>query len=124
VEEFTEIAQLFRKAQEKVQELHRGSLIVKALTSLEKLVEGYEYIETSEEGIPSQDGKVLITKVTRKKKYNPPNVAAVIFVLTNLDPENWKDIRKIDIKGKLELDDLSKLSNEDLEERIRLLSNK
>ena len=33
-------------------------------------------------------------------KYYPPKLGAIIFALCNLDPENWKNIFRIEITGK------------------------
>jgi hypothetical protein len=124
VSEFAELAELYKKAKEDYREKFKQSLKAKALTSLEKMVTGWEYYETQEEGVPGKDGKIKTIKTVRKKKFVLPVPSAVFFTLTNIDPENWKNIQTNNIQGKLELDNLSKVSDSDLDSRIRELESK
>ncbi|GAB4493346.1 MAG: hypothetical protein OHK0045_22660 [Raineya sp.] len=122
--EFEGIEALLKDAQRQKDESFKKSLKEKAKTSLEKLIEGFESVETYQEGLPGKDGKITTTKVTTKKRFIGPNVTAVIFALTNVDSENFKHKAETEHKGKIEIDNLSKLTDEELEFRIRELQNK
>ncbi|MCU0439334.1 MAG: hypothetical protein MUC49_15685 [Raineya sp.] len=124
VNEFAEFAEIYKKAKEDYKEKFKQELKAKALTSLEKMVTGWDYYETQEEGIPGKDGKIKTIKTVRKKKHVLPVPSAVFFTLTNIDPENWKNIQTNDIRGKLEIDNLNKVSDEDLDKRIKELESK
>lgn len=80
-----------------------------AKVSLRKLVQGYTaeekvIIQTpsktkrDEKGIPEPEIKEQKTI----RKHIPPNTGAVIFALTNGDPENWKQRQVQDISAKVD----------------------
>ena len=52
-------------------------------------------------------GKAVLEKQVTRTVHHPPDVAAGIFLLTNLDPENWKNRRdeKTDISAALEFEE-------------------
>ena len=52
-------------------------------------------------------GKAVLEKQVTRTVHHPPDVGAGIFLLTNLDPENWKNRRdeKTDISAALEFED-------------------
>lgn len=59
--------------------------------SLAKLATGYEWEQVTTELENDADGKPRIKRQTRRTMHEAPNVAAAIFLLTNLDPERWKN---------------------------------
>lgn len=61
-----------------------------ALSGLALLVQMYEYEEVTTEYVEGKDGKPKIKSQKKVKKIIMPNPGAVMHVLTNLDPENWK----------------------------------
>lgn len=83
--------------QRKVEDV-KNALIQKALgytTSKSKL---------TEKGV-SKDGKMTTkeaVRITEDITY-PPDTAAAIFVLTNLDPDNWKNRRFNEVDGALDV---------------------
>lgn len=54
----------------------------------------------------------MVTKVDSIKHY-PPDTTAAIFWLKNRDPENWKDVHKIDHSG--QVTHVHEISDEELE---------
>ena len=92
--------------------------------SLYKRALGYEYEET--ETTAGADGSRRIKKT---KKAVAPDVTACIFWLKNRQPERWRDVRQVEqtgagggpIRVKTEGGpDLSRLSDDELEEYARL----
>lgn len=97
-EESSEIAGLYKKAQDACAEVYKGQLREKARTSLDKLVEGYTVTEVRHEKTDS-DG-FLIDKTVTITKHIAPNPTAVIFALTNADPTNFKHKQEMDVTSK------------------------
>jgi succinyl-CoA synthetase alpha subunit len=125
INDHSEISELYKEAQKKADEIFKKNLKEKAKTALEKLIEGYESIETFQEGIPGKNkGEIITTKVTTRKRFVGPNATTVIFTLTNTDSANFKHKSETELKGKIEIDNLSKVSDEELEKRIKELENK
>lgn len=123
--EIEEIELILKDAQRQKDESFKRNLKEKAKTALEKLVAGFESVETYQEGIPDETtGKIITSKVTTRKKFVPPNPTAVIFALTNVDGDNFKHKSETEHKGKIEIDNLAKLTDEELEQRIKLLQKK
>lgn len=52
-------------------------------------------------------GKAVLEKQVTRTVHHPPDVAASIFLLTNLDPDNWKNRRNdtTDINASLEFEE-------------------
>lgn len=71
---------------------------VKVEKSLAKLATGYDWEQVTTELENDADGKPRIKRQTRKTMHEAPNVAAAIFLLTNLDPEKWKNRQAKDVK--------------------------
>ena len=44
-------------------------------------------------------GEMRVVKAVGEIQYYPPETAAAIFLLTNLDPDNWKNFRGPEIKA-------------------------
>ena len=96
------------------------------VNALKKKALGYEYTETSEEGGPrmvplkEQDGSLVINprtgkpvmtesdeiitkKLHRRQVVVGPDTGAAIFMLTNLDPEHWKNRQATTLDGGLDI---------------------
>ena len=69
----------------------RRKCINTAVNALLKRVEGYDVPLTSEDAIKDSSGRLVTKSASRKMKHIPPDVDAIKFVLTNLDPEHWKN---------------------------------
>lgn len=59
--------------------------------SLWKRAKGFDFEETKTEFAAGADGKPVIIRQTKTKKHIAPDTGALIFALTNVDPENWKN---------------------------------
>lgn len=70
-----------------------------AMSGLALLIQKHEYEETKVEYTEGKDGQPRIKSKVITKKVIMPNAAAVIFVLTNRDPENWKHRQALSLSG-------------------------
>ena len=77
----------FSGAIKKAKEGFRDNLKVDLVKSLANCAKGYEYTKTKEE----YDGNKRLLRKTEEKVKVAPNVGAAIFLLTNIDPERWKN---------------------------------
>lgn len=90
----------FCEAIKKAEERRLGFFVVEAKRSLLKKIQGYEVKETQIVSIPGVDEKgnpkQIIKEKKTIKKHIQPDTTAIIFALTNLDPEHWKNRQNID----------------------------
>ena len=77
----------YAEAIKKAKSDFRDNLKVDLVKSLANCAKGYEYIKTKEE----YDGNRRLLRKTEETVKVAPNVGAAIFLLTNLDPERWKN---------------------------------
>lgn len=97
----------FSEQIKRAREVRDEKTVVEAKRSLFKLIEGF-YVDNyktiyENSGKLDHEGKPIKTpkEWTIYQKYYPPKLAAIIFVLCNLDPEHWKNIfRIIKVTGK------------------------
>ena len=80
----------FSKAVKKAEAKRMESLAVDARNSLRKLVNGYVVTNTKTKVRTLTNGKTEET-TEEEVKHIEPNTAAVIFALTNSDPDNFKN---------------------------------
>lgn len=97
-----EFSEAVKTAKEQYAEWERNQLLADAKKSLMTLINGMDYEEVTTEYEPDRHGEPKIKKQTRKSKKIPPSAAAIIFALTNRDPDNWKNRLAQDISGKVE----------------------
>lgn len=81
-------------------------IVVAATRSLYKLIEGFYITEEKRifdksrnhgtDGAISPDVKTVILNT----RYISPNLGAIIFVLTNRDPQNWRNTFRVEVTGK------------------------
>ncbi len=96
----------FREAIEKARGLRMDQMLVDAKRSLKKLINGFDVEEvrtvTVDTGQKTREGKSILKTKERvvTKKHYAPNTGAVIFMLTNGDPETWKNRRINEHTGK------------------------
>lgn len=89
------------------------SILVDAKVSLRKLVQGYTAEETTVLTIPSEKKDIKgnpipqIKEQKTTKKHVPPNTGAVIFALTNLESESWKNRQSFEGKMETKVEGLS-----------------
>jgi hypothetical protein len=97
-----EFAELIKKARNKFDEL----IVSEAKKSLIKMIRGYTVQEkktvTVDTGKKDENGKpiVKVKEHSVTDKHYQPVPAAVIFALTNRDPENWKNKQTNEVTGK------------------------
>lgn len=91
----------YADAIKRAKEEFRGKLEKNIVTSMAQAATGYEYEETSTEFI-NRDGVPVPRKTLKTKKRAQPNVAAGIFLLTNIAPERWKNKMNTEHSGQVE----------------------
>ena len=69
----------------------RETIVQTLEQSLWKRASGYEVEEVKNEYRTLKDGGKVLVKSSKTTKHFPPDTGALIFALTNLDPENWKN---------------------------------
>ena len=88
-------------------EVFQQRTVQEVANALVKAAKGYEFVKTKTEGKPQvvteydpstgkkvktyQTDKIIPVKSTREVIQVEPSVAAATFLLTNMDPENWKN---------------------------------
>lgn len=92
VDEFGEFGELYKNAQAAAENVYFERLKQKARTALEKKIEGYD-VELVETTI----GEKGTTVKTVQKHFNPSDTA-IIFALTNKDPENFRNKHNVEIE--------------------------
>lgn len=102
----------FAMAVEKAKSDFDANIVRVATRGLMQLVTGYEYDEkkTEYEKDPSNPDKQRIVKQTIVRKKVAPNITAVIFALTNKDPENWKNRLNTQVDGKVKTESDTQVS--------------
>jgi len=100
-----------------------------AKKSLLKKIQGYTIQEKRVvmiEGKADGEGKTKpkIKEQTIIDKHFQPDTAAIIFTLTNQEPENWKNRYNNEITGKDGKDLFAGMTDEDLNKRIEELEKK
>lgn len=66
-----------------------------ARSGLAKLLDVHEYEEVTTEYTTDKKGKPVVKAQKRVKKKIMPSATAVIFALTNRDPDNWKHKQEV-----------------------------
>ena len=107
------------------------SMVVEAKKSLIRKIRGYEVTETRTITVPDGSKKDASGKPIPKikeqittKKHVAPDTAAIIFTLTNGDPDNWSNRQTNILTGKDGKDLFSLKSDEELTTMISDLSRK
>lgn len=106
------------------------SLVIDAKKSLRKKVSGYDVTETKVVTIPGKkkdkEGNPLpiIKEQTTTKKHIQPDTAAIIFTLTNGDPDHWRNRQSTEVTGKDGQDLFAKKTDEELAAMIEDLHRK
>lgn len=98
--------------------------VQEAKKSLVKKICGYEVTETSVTTIPGKDGKPQIKEQKTNKKHIQPDTAAIIFTLTNGDPEHWRNRQSTEVTGKDGKDLFASKTDEELDKEIEDLKRK
>lgn len=81
----------FSASLKKARKEFRETIVQTLEQSLWKRAAGYEIEESKNEYRTLKDGSKVLVKSSKITKHFPPDTGALIFALTNLDPENWKN---------------------------------
>ena len=81
----------FSDSLKKARKEFRETIVQTLEQSLWKRAAGYEVEEVKNEYRTLKDGGEVLVKSSKITKHFPPDTGALIFALTNLDPENWKN---------------------------------
>lgn len=87
----------FCEAIKRGKEIYKANLIKQAEKSIFELVAGAEEVNEKTEIVSDASGSPKIAKKIVTKHRQAPNVAAVIFALTNLKGDAWKNKQNTDI---------------------------
>ena len=105
---YAQIAANYSRAKKDATKAFRTGLKDLARNSLERLVAGFEYEEVHK----TYKGRKL-ESTKRVKRQTAPNVTAVIFAITNMDPANFKHIADLRNKGSIDMDQVNKIRLKD-----------
>lgn len=120
----------FALAVEEARDELMQSLVIEAKKSLRKKIQGYDVTETKVVTIPSKEkdkdgkGKPRIKEQTTVKKHIQPDTAAIIFTLTNGDPDHWRNRQSTEVTGKDGKDLFAQKTDEELAAMIQELQRK
>lgn len=114
----------FAEAIEQAKEERMQKFVQEAKKSLLKKIRGYDVTETSVTTIPNKDGSPKIKEQKTVKKHILPDTAAIIFTLTNGDPEHWKNRQSNEVTGKNGKDLFADKTDEELDKEIDDLKRK
>lgn len=114
----------FAEVVEQAKEERMQSMVQEAKKSLLKKIKGYEVTETAVTTIPGKDGKPTIKEQKTTKKHIQPDTAAIIFTLTNGDPEHWRNRQSTEVTGKDGKDLFANKTDEELDKEIDELKRK
>ena len=105
-------------------------MVIEAKKSLMKKIQGYEVTETKVITVPGNkkdekgNPKPIIKEQTTTKKHIQPDTAAIIFTLTNGDPEHWRNRQSTEVTGKDGKDLFANKTDEELDKEIEELKRK
>ena len=120
----------FAQAVEDAKDERSQMMVIEAKKSLMKKIRGYDVTETKVVTVPGKkkdangDPKPTIKEQTTIKKHIQPDTAAIIFTLTNGDPEHWRNRQSTEVTGKDGQDLFAKKSDEELSAMIEDLHRK
>ncbi len=120
----------FADAVEQAQEERMQFFVQEAKKSLLKKIQGYDVTETKVVTVPGRekdkDGKPkpVIKEQTSTKKHIQADTAAIIFTLTNGDPEHWRNRQTTEVTGKDGKDLFQQKTDEELDKEIEELKRK
>lgn len=120
----------FAEAVEGAKEERMQAMVIEAKKSLMKKIQGYEVTETKVVTVPGNgkdergNPKPVIKEQTTTKKHIQPDTAAIIFTLTNGDPEHWRNRQSTEVTGKDGKDLFADKTDEELDNEIAELTRK
>lgn len=93
----SEFSDLIKKAQEEF----RQTIVSKLEKGLYKRALGYKITETRTEYAAGPGGNPIIVKQTKTEKEFAPDTAALIFSLSNLEPNKWQNKQFQEVSGNI-----------------------
>jgi hypothetical protein len=120
----------FAAAVDEAKEERNQIMLVEAKKSLRRKLVGYDAKETRVVTIPSKEldergnPKPRIKEQITTTKHVAADTAAIIFTLTNLDPENWRNRQSTEITGKDGKDIFAQKNDDELNAEIEELKRK
>lgn len=120
----------FADAIEQAKAERMQAMVIEAKKSLMKKIQGYDVTETKVVTIPGKqkdekgNPKPIIKEQTTAKKHIQPDTAAIIFTLTNGDPEHWRNRQSTEVTGKDGKDLFASKTDEELDKEIEELKRK
>lgn len=120
----------FADAIEQAKEERMQFFVQEAKKSLLKKIQGYEVTETKVVTIPGKkkdergNPKPEIKEQTTTKKHIQADTAAIIFTLTNGDPDHWRNRQSTEVTGKDGKDLFANKTDEELDNEIEELKRK
>lgn len=111
----------FSDAISRAREVFQQRTVREVTNALVKAAKGVDFVKKKDEGraqvIKEYDPKtgkkvkeyttekIVTVKSYRETLYYPPDVNAAKFLLTNMDPENWKNKQEADVNASFDQDD-------------------
>lgn len=126
-EKYADFREGIKRAEAEYNKWYSDELVRDCKKSLKTLILGTEYDETTIEYESDKNGNTIIKKQKTVTKRILPNPTAIIFALTNRDPENWKNRQTNEITGNLKTEsdtkvDLSAVPDELLEQVLEKIN--
>ena len=120
----------FADAIEQAKDERMQAMVIEAKKSLMKKIQGYDVTETKVVTVPGTkkdekgNPKPIIKEQTTTKKHIQADTAAIIFTLTNGDPEHWRNRQSTEVTGKDGKDLFASKTDEELAAEIEELQRK
>ena len=120
----------FAEAIEGAHEERMQLFVQEAKKSLMKKIQGYDVTETKVVTIPGKQKdesgkpKPVIKEQTTTKKHIQADTAAIIFTLTNGDPDHWRNRQSTEVTGKDGKDLFLQKTDDELDKEIEELKRK
>ena len=120
----------FADAIEQAKDERMQAMGIEAKKSLMKKIQGYDVTETKVVTVPGTkkdekgNPKPIIKEQTTTKKHIQADTAAIIFTLTNGDPEHWRNRQTTEVTGKDGKDLFASKTDEELAAEIEELQRK
>ena len=120
----------FADAIEQAKDERMQAMVIEAKKSLMKKIQGYDVTETKVVTVPGTkkdekgNPKPIIKEQTTTKKHIQADTAAIIFTLTNGDPEHWRNRQTTEVTGKDGKDLFASKTDEELAAEIEELQRK
>lgn len=126
-EKYADFERAIKRAEQEYNDWYTNDLVRDCKKSLKQLITGYDYEETTTEYERDKNGNPQIKKQKTVTKKVAPNPTAIIFALTNRDPENWKNRQTNEITGNIKTEtdakvDLTNVPDELLEQVLNKIN--